>query len=280
VPELDSSRASHRSDLEDEQGIRPAEGVVRPEAEAYAAFRTAPPREVVDGIVVASAIRARSRVLEIGCGTGQLSAPLANLGVELVAVEPGPHLAALAKRNLERFPHAPVLVSSFEEWQLPVQKFDAVICASAFHWLDAELRDSKCAAAVRPGGALTILHVHHVRGGTPGFFADTQPYYRRWGLTDDPMFELPDPNELQDSYPELDRRLEFNSVGRYRFEIPMRYTAASYVGWLRTDSLVNSVDDESRVGFLGDMERLITLQYNGAVERNFLYEVIVARRVS
>ena len=199
-------------------------------ADAYAEFRPAPPRDVIDAIVTASTLRRGSRVLEIGSGTGQLSVPLAQLDIELVAIELGPHLAALAERNLQRFPHAQVLVSSFEEWQLPARAFDAVISANAFHWLDPELRFSKCAAALRPGGALTILQVHHVRGGTPGFFADTQPYYRRWGLSDDPTFELPDPHELTGAYPELDRRIEFDAVERYRFEIPMLFTTDSYVG--------------------------------------------------
>jgi SAM-dependent methyltransferase len=235
---------------------------------------------VIDAVVAASTLRRGSRVLEIGCGTGQLSVPLAELGVEVVAVELGPQLAALAERNLERFPDARVLVGSFEEWQLPDRRFDAVICASAFHWLDGELRYSKCAAALRPGGALTILQVHHVRGGTTGFFADTQPYYRRWGLSDDPTFELPDPTELPPAHPELDRRIEFTAVERFRFEVPMRHTTDSYIGWLTTDSLVNSVDDESRAGFLDDIERLISRRYDGAVERNLVYELIVARRAS
>jgi SAM-dependent methyltransferase len=249
-------------------------------AEDYAAFRPPPPREVVDAVVAASAIRVDSRVLEIGCGTGQLSVSIADLGVELVAIELGPQLAALAARNLERFERARVVVSSFEEWQLPSRKFDAVMCANAFHWLRPEVRYSKCAAALRPGGVLAIVQVHHVQGGTAGFFADTQPYYRRWGLSDDPLFEVPHPNDVPDSYPELHRRPEFRAVERYRFEIPMRHTTASYIGWLRTDSLVNSVDADARSGFLGDMERLIALQYHGVVERNFLYELIVATRVS
>jgi SAM-dependent methyltransferase len=235
---------------------------------------------VIDAIVSASILRRGWRVLEIGCGTGQLSVPLAEFGVELVAIELGPHLAAAAERNLGRFPQAQVLVSSFEEWQLPIRRFDAVICANAFHWLDGELRYSKCAAALRPGGALTILHVHHVRGGTTEFFVDAQAYYRRWGLSDDPTFELPDPNDVPPAYPELDRRSEFGAVERFRFEIPMRHTTDSYIGWLTTDSLVNSIDDESRAGFLGDMEWLIARRYNGAVERNLLYELIVARRAS
>jgi SAM-dependent methyltransferase len=246
-------------------------------ADAYDVFRPAPPQAVIDAMLSVAGVRAGSLVLEIGCGTGQLSVPLAQRGVELVAVELGPNLAAIATRNLERFPHARVEVGSFESWELPTRQFDAVVCASAFHWLDPELRWSKCARALRAGGALAILHMHHVRGGTAGFFADTQPAYRRWGLSD-ASFELPAPNELPDTYPELDGRPELSSVERRRFEIAKRYTATSYVGWLRTDSLVNSVDLESRRGFLSEIEELITSRYDGSVERNFLYEIIVARR--
>jgi SAM-dependent methyltransferase len=231
-------------------------------------------------MVDASQVRAGSRVLEIGCGTGQLSVALAGRGIELVAVELGRNLAALATRNLARFPHARVEVGSFEAWELPAQKFDAVMCASAFHWLDPEIRYAKCARALRRGGALAILHVHHVRGGTPSFFADTQPSYRRWGLSDDTPVELPDPNELPNTYPELDDRPEFASVQRHRFQIATSHTSTSYVGWLSTDSLVNSVDRESRRGFLADIEQLIASRYDGAVERNFVYEVIVAEQVS
>src|SRR5262249_40196206 len=141
-----------------------------------------------------------------------------------------------------------------------------------------EVRFSKSAQALRPGGFLTILHVHHVRGGTPGFFADTQRYYAEWGMSNDPDFQLPEPSTPQ-SYPELESRPEFASVERRRFEIPMRYTTDAYVGWLTTDSLVNTLDDEPRLGFLKDIRRLIDSNYNGTVERNFVYEVISAGKI-
>ena len=56
----------------------------------------------------------------------------------------------------------------------------------------------------------------------------------------------------------------------------MRHSTASYVGWLRTDSLVNSVGAEARHGFLHDIERLIVCDYQGTVERHFVYDLIVA----
>jgi SAM-dependent methyltransferase len=249
-------------------------------AEDYNVYRSPYPQEVVDTVIALSNLHHGSRVLEIGCGTGQLSVPLAQHGIDLLALELGPHLAALARRNLKRFPNVHVEASSFEAWPLPSQKFAAVVSASAFHWLDPAVRFSKSAEALHPGGFLTILHVHHVRGGTPGFFADTQPYYMKWGLSDDLSFQPPEPDNVPPMYPELDQLPEFRSVERHHFEIPMSHSSTSYIGWLHTDSLVNSLNDQSRRGFLQDIDRLIASKYNGEVVRNYVYEVIVAQKAS
>jgi trans-aconitate methyltransferase len=198
--------------------------------------------------------------------------------VLLLAVELGPHLAATARRNLRGFDRARVEICGFEEWILPAQPFDVVVSASAFHWVDPEVRIPKAAAALKLGGVLTVVHVHHVKGGTPGFFADTQPVYSRWGLSDDPAFEPTAPDDAPVMYPELEERPEFRDVQRHRFEIPNRYTTAAYVGWLKTDSLVLGLDPVPRQGFLDDIGRLIDTKYSGRVSRNFVYEVIAATR--
>ncbi|HUP72150.1 MAG TPA: class I SAM-dependent methyltransferase [Acidimicrobiales bacterium] len=247
--------------------------------EFYDSYRPDCPQAVVDGVIAASHLAPGSRVLEIGCGTGQLSRFLAEYGVDLIAVELGPHLAALARRNLDPFPNAQVEIAAFEDWTLPEERFDAVVAASAFHWLEPEVRVPKSAKALRPGGFLTLVHAHHVRGGTPGFFADTQKYYLKWGLSDDPFFEPTAPADVPAMFLELDESPQFDSVQRHRFEVPRSFsTAASYVGWLNTDSLILGLDDFARAGFLKDIEALVESKYHGAVSRNWVYEVVSARR--
>ena len=208
-----------------------------------------------------------SRVLEVGCGTGQLSVDLARRGCELVAVEMGPNLARLAQKNLAPFPRASVEVATFETWSLPTAKFDAVVCASAFHWLAPDVRFTKSAEALHPGGSLIIVHVHHVRGGTSGFFEDTQPIYMKWGLSR-PILPTALGVRLSPMYPELDLLAEYGSVQRHRVEIPRTLSATSYVGWLKTDSLVLSLSPEHRQGFLADISHLIESKYNGEASRN------------
>jgi SAM-dependent methyltransferase len=247
-------------------------------ADDYGRHRSGYPDEVVADVVAAARIGPGTRVLEIGCGTGQLTVPLVQRGADLVAVELGPNLAAIARRNLAPFPNARVEVGEFEAWPLPDDPFDAVVAASALHWIDPALRFAKPAATLRPGGALVIVHAHHVQGGTPGFFADTQVAYLRWGLSEDPFFTPTTPEDAPRSHPEVEGQPEFERVERHRFEIPRRYTTESYVGWLRTDSLVSSLDPDARQGFLDDIGTLVATKYAGDVSRNFVYEVIVATR--
>lgn len=243
----------------------------------YDAYRLPYPLEVVEAAMAAGRLERGSRVLEIGCGTGQLSVDLAGRGVELVAVEMGPHLAARARRNLAGFPTAHVETGRFESWPLDGRTFDAVVAASAFHWLGPE-RFAKCAAALRPGGFLVILHVHHVRGGSPGFFEATQPIYTKWGLSDDPGFRPLSPAEARVEYPELDHSPDFDLVERHRIELPRTLATTAYVGWLKTDSLVLGLDETSRRGFFEDIARLVDDAYGGRASRNFVYELVAARR--
>ena len=77
-------------------------------AERYDAARPRYPRVVVDDLVALAGLESGSRVLEIGCGTGQLTVDLARRGLDVTAVELGPALAEVARRNLAPYPHARV----------------------------------------------------------------------------------------------------------------------------------------------------------------------------
>jgi len=134
-------------------------------------------------------------VLEIGCGTGQATVPLAERGYRIVAVELGTDMAAVARRNLAAFDAVEVVTAAFEEWPLPGEPFDVVFSATAFHWIDPAVRVSKSADALRPGGLLATVATHHIAGGTwnEAFFADIQRCYERFDPSTPP--ELNDTNK-------------------------------------------------------------------------------------
>jgi tRNA1(Val) A37 N6-methylase TrmN6 len=56
------------------------------------------------------------RVLEIGCGTGQATIPLAQAGIALICIEPGTQLAERARRHLSAFCNVEIVCARFEDW--------------------------------------------------------------------------------------------------------------------------------------------------------------------
>src|ERR1700690_2578660 len=70
------------------------------DAEAYDRSRPVAPGDVFDAVMQRASLSAGSTVVEIGPGTGQATRHLAARGLQVVAVELGPHLAERARANL------------------------------------------------------------------------------------------------------------------------------------------------------------------------------------
>lgn len=125
-------------------------------ADLYAATRSGYPPEIVDFAIRTAGLVPGSAVLEVGCGTGQLTASLAGRGFALTALDIGPSLVAAARRALGA-PAVTFVVSSFEDFAAPDGSFDLIVSATAFHWIDPEVRFGKAARLLRPGGWLALL---------------------------------------------------------------------------------------------------------------------------
>ena len=104
--------------------------------ELYDRVRPAYPDGLFADLVSVTGMDARSSVLEVGCGTGQATRSLAALGCQVTAVEPGAGMAALARRHLAAPSNVEIEISTFEEWEDRGRRFEVVVAASAWHWVD------------------------------------------------------------------------------------------------------------------------------------------------
>ncbi|BDI30778.1 methyltransferase type 11 [Capsulimonas corticalis] len=125
-------------------------------AERYDAVRPTYPIELRDA-VAAYLPAGGGRILEIGCGTGQATSLFAPLGHSILALEPGPRLAALAAKKLQTYAGVAVETVTFEEWDLVKEPFDMVLSATAFHWVHPEIRYIKTVRALKEDGTLAIF---------------------------------------------------------------------------------------------------------------------------
>ena len=65
----------------------------------YDAARPGYPVAIVDRLISVAQMERGSRVLEVGCGTGQLTRQLVRYGYVLTAIDPGPSLLEVAGRH-------------------------------------------------------------------------------------------------------------------------------------------------------------------------------------
>src|SRR5262249_60031843 len=110
------------------------------------------------------------RMREIGAGTGKATVALARRGFEIVALEPGSNMAAVLRRKTASFPAVSIEETTFEAWRAGDRRFDLVLSAQAFHWVDPALRYVKAAAALRGDGALALIR-NETSGLEPGLRA-------------------------------------------------------------------------------------------------------------
>jgi SAM-dependent methyltransferase len=123
----------------------------------YDRYRPAYPDELVDEACQAAVIGNGDHVLEVGCGSGQLTRSLAARGLHVTALEPGEDLMALARQNLAGAGTVEFVTAQFESALLPREQFQAVFSASAFHWIDPEVSWQKAADVLVPGGTLALI---------------------------------------------------------------------------------------------------------------------------
>ncbi|MEU4768832.1 class I SAM-dependent methyltransferase [Actinosynnema sp. NPDC023794] len=94
------------------------------------------------------------RVLDLGAGTGKLTAALVASGADVVAVEPDAAMLTELRRAL---PDVRALAGSAEAIPLPDASVDAVLAGNALHWFDLTVAGPEMARVLAPGGVLAGL---------------------------------------------------------------------------------------------------------------------------
>ncbi len=147
--------------------------------DAYDRARPTYPQEAAEWLVG----REAATVLELGAGTGKLTAQLLDLGHEVVATDPDRAMLDRLSRNL---PEARTIVASAEDLPLGTGAYDVVVAAQAFHWFDLDRALPEIARVLRPGGHLALVWNQR---------DESIPWVRRLGRIIGTQEQLDDPTE-------------------------------------------------------------------------------------
>lgn len=241
------------------------------EAERYYRVRQAPPAALVDAMLEQGHLKTGNHVLEVGCGTGQATRPLAERGVKVHALELGPELATLARHNLAGFSNITVQTIAFELFRA-AEPFDALVSVQAFHWIEPQRGLELAAAALRPGGRLLLVW-HQGRAQDTAFHRDTDPIYARYS-------EPPRPTPA--GAPEqfgaaLAASSDFTASQTTRYSWWQRYSKSDYLDLLLTFSNVQALGTVEQQDFLREIAEVVD-RHGGTVEEHHESVLLTAAR--
>ena len=126
-------------------------------AEEYDRHRPAYPDALIDRACELGGLGPGATVLEIGCGTGQLTRSLLARGLRVTAIEPGDRLIARARDQLGTIGDLTFVNRRLEDAQLPPAHYSAVFAGSAIHWVDPDVSWRATAEALVDGGTLALV---------------------------------------------------------------------------------------------------------------------------
>ena len=95
--------------------------------------------------------------LDIGCGTGEFSRLLASRFDTVFALDLSPNMIAVARQRSRQFSNIDFQVADIMNWELPSEKFDAIVSIATLHHLPIENLLPDLKAALKPGGKLVFL---------------------------------------------------------------------------------------------------------------------------
>ena len=117
---------------------------------------------LIDRLVQLTKLGADGRVLDLGCGPGQLAIALAPHAGEVVAVDPEPEMLRIAAENAAAAGRRIRFVEgSSADLGPELGRFHLAVMGRSFHWMDRPRTLERLDGLIEPGGAVALLRTRN-----------------------------------------------------------------------------------------------------------------------
>jgi SAM-dependent methyltransferase len=213
----------------------------------YDRFRVPYPRNMIDDLAGRSGATGRGRLLDLACGTGQVTFALAGRFGEVWAVDQEPDMTSVVRQKARSagLGHIRVLTSAAEDLSAPEGFFDLVAIGNAFHRLPRAAVAASTLRWLRPGQYLALLY----SGENP--WLGEAPWQRamaevvnHWMTRSGGRDRIP-PGYEQDRRERPDRAVladaGFEVLGQHQFPTGHAWTIETIIGLLFSTSVLSRV---------------------------------------
>jgi protein-L-isoaspartate O-methyltransferase len=250
-----------------------------PTAQAYGKVRPHYPPTLVQQVIEIAQLSSESTLLEVGCGPGTATVSFAELDCPITCLEPNPDFYAIALQNCRPYPKVEIRNTSFEEWQPEDKTFDAVLAASSFHWIPADIGYPKAASILKENGRLILLWNKELQ---PAY--EVHQYLRDLYQDYAPSLERYEDQATQEQIlHSLGRMVTdsglFGDVQRGQVRTEVTYTADEYLTLLNTYSPYLKLDPDLKEALFNSLRDRIEQDFGGNLALSYLSAFHIAQPI-
>jgi SAM-dependent methyltransferase len=255
-------------------------------ARYYDRFRPGYPDELIDDLAARAGADGSGWLLDLACGTGQVSFALRTRFASIWAVDQEPDMISVARekaRTLHDTAHFRFVTCAVQELAAPEQAFDLVTIGNAFHRLRREAVAGSVMRWLRPGGFLALLWGGSPSEGDAAWQRTLRAAIAHWQLRTGTAGRIPAGYEAdRRNRPDADilRAAGLEIVGRFEFPVARSWTEDGIAGYFASTSVLSPValgTDADR--FDRDLrEQLRGCQPDGAFRQETTFAYDLARR--
>jgi SAM-dependent methyltransferase len=213
-------------------------------ASYYDRFRVPYPRALSDDLLERAGVSGDGRLLDLACGTGQISFALRRSFGEVWAVDQEADMIRFAQRKAERagVRNIKFITSSAQALLAPEESFDLIAIGNAFQRLPRETVAAKVRGWLRPGRYVALLWSEPPWHGDAPWQTAMSTLFDRWMTTigahsrvppgwEQARIARPDHVILQDA--------GMHPVGKYQFLTAHEWTPDALIGFVYSTSFLS-----------------------------------------
>jgi SAM-dependent methyltransferase len=245
---------------------------------AYYHFRAPYASAAIGFLAETFALDRATRVLDLGCGPGTLSVPLAAVAGEIIAVDPEPQMLAAARAAAQAAGRDNIrwLRGRAEDLPADIGAVRLATLGQSFHWMDRDAVLADLARIVEPNGGVALVN--------PG---RRRPQESWEEIADEVVARFLGPRQSHarrsvepEHEPALRRSLHFSRFEARVFEVELTRDIASVIGAVYSLSYAARPRFGDRVAAFEAAlsEALLARNPSGQFQERVETEVIVARR--